>query len=181
MGYLICQKCKGYYKLQPGEKPEDFTDTCACGGNLRYAINMDVINTETPPINNPRNEKKEYQKSKNENKSNKTENKDNKSKLISCPDCGHQLSKKAKTCPNCGRKLNYIDIHGHRRKMTIPLLFTMMGGLLLFCLIILGIAFVLNSDFILFGDIGIFIVGVIMLSLAYNDNKKYFKQLKQTN
>lgn len=172
MGYLICQDCKGYYKLQDGEKPEDFTDKCACGGNLRYAINMDVINTETPPINNPNNKKKEYKKS---------ENKDNKSKLISCPDCGHQLSKKAKTCPNCGRKLNYIDIHGHRRKMTIPLLFALMGGLLLFCLIILGIAFVLNSDFILFGDISIFIVGVIMLLWAYNDNKKYFKQLKQTN
>ena len=34
-GYLICDKCNGYYKLQPGEKPEDF-EQCQCGGKLEY-------------------------------------------------------------------------------------------------------------------------------------------------
>lgn len=43
MGYLICQKCRGYYKLQDGESPKDFTDTCACGGKLRYAVSIDVV------------------------------------------------------------------------------------------------------------------------------------------
>lgn len=43
MGYLICEKCKGYYKLKPGENQEDFTDTCACGGKLRYAVDIDVV------------------------------------------------------------------------------------------------------------------------------------------
>ena len=33
--YLICDKCNGYYKLQPGEKPEDF-EQCQCGGKLEY-------------------------------------------------------------------------------------------------------------------------------------------------
>lgn len=36
MGYVICEKCGGYYELQPGEHPEDFSDTCECGGKLRY-------------------------------------------------------------------------------------------------------------------------------------------------
>ena len=36
MGYIVCDKCQGYYELQPGEYPEDFDDTCECGGKLRY-------------------------------------------------------------------------------------------------------------------------------------------------
>jgi len=35
-GYLVCDKCNRYYKLQPGESPEDFEDTCECGGKLEY-------------------------------------------------------------------------------------------------------------------------------------------------
>ncbi len=34
-GYMLCQECGGYYKLQPGELPEDF-DVCQCGGELEY-------------------------------------------------------------------------------------------------------------------------------------------------
>jgi hypothetical protein len=36
MGFLICDKCKGYYELQPGESLEDFSDQCECGGTLKY-------------------------------------------------------------------------------------------------------------------------------------------------
>lgn len=39
MGYIICEKCGGYYELQPGEHPEDF-DKCQCGGKLRYERKM---------------------------------------------------------------------------------------------------------------------------------------------
>jgi heat shock protein HtpX len=35
-GYLVCDKCNGYYKLQSGESPEDFTNRCDCGGKLEY-------------------------------------------------------------------------------------------------------------------------------------------------
>ncbi|MBP1945874.1 hypothetical protein [Methanobacterium petrolearium] len=35
-GYLVCDKCNGYYKLQPDESPDDFTDECECGGKLKY-------------------------------------------------------------------------------------------------------------------------------------------------
>ena len=34
MDYLICNKCKNYYELQPGESPEDFELDCQCGGKL---------------------------------------------------------------------------------------------------------------------------------------------------
>jgi hypothetical protein len=43
MGYLICDKCGGYYELQPGEKPEDFSNECECGGELIYSDSLDVI------------------------------------------------------------------------------------------------------------------------------------------
>ncbi|UTB31832.1 MAG: hypothetical protein NKF70_09985 [Methanobacterium sp. ERen5] len=35
MGYLICEKCGGYYELQKGELLSDF-DCCQCGGKLEY-------------------------------------------------------------------------------------------------------------------------------------------------
>jgi DNA-directed RNA polymerase subunit RPC12/RpoP len=27
--------------------------------------------------------------------------------LVNCPDCGHQVSKKAATCPACGRRIAF--------------------------------------------------------------------------
>ena len=48
MGYLICEKCGGYYKLEKGESPEDF-EACNCGGILSY---VDSIQKErTKPKN----------------------------------------------------------------------------------------------------------------------------------
>lgn len=35
-GYLVCDTCKGSYELQNGEKPEDFSSKCECGGNLKH-------------------------------------------------------------------------------------------------------------------------------------------------
>lgn len=34
-GYLVCSECGGYYELQEGESPEDFSE-CECGGKLRF-------------------------------------------------------------------------------------------------------------------------------------------------
>lgn len=35
-GYLTCEKCGGYYQLQPGESLDDFSDVCDCGGHLEF-------------------------------------------------------------------------------------------------------------------------------------------------
>ncbi|WP_161597496.1 hypothetical protein [Methanobacterium paludis] len=40
-GYLVCKSCKRYYKLQFGEKPEDFSDICESGGELKYMKSLD--------------------------------------------------------------------------------------------------------------------------------------------
>ena len=40
MGYVICEKCGGYYEIQEGESFTDF-DACQCGGRLTY---VDSIN-----------------------------------------------------------------------------------------------------------------------------------------
>jgi hypothetical protein len=34
-GYLVCERCNGYYKLGPGESPDDFS-LCQCHGKLSY-------------------------------------------------------------------------------------------------------------------------------------------------
>jgi hypothetical protein len=42
-GYLVCDKCGSYYQLQPGESPDDFEDTCECGGKIEYYENPDYV------------------------------------------------------------------------------------------------------------------------------------------
>lgn len=34
--FLVCDKCGGYYELQKGESPEEFSDECECGGHLEH-------------------------------------------------------------------------------------------------------------------------------------------------
>lgn len=63
-GYLVCEKCGGYYKLQPGESPEDFSDMCECGGKLKFVQELN-------------------DKSKNNKKSQKQNFKDNLTSLLS--------------------------------------------------------------------------------------------------
>lgn len=41
VGFLVCDKCGGYYSLLPGESPEDFSDVCECGGKWEYRENPD--------------------------------------------------------------------------------------------------------------------------------------------
>ena len=41
MPYLVCDRCGGYYELQLGESPEDFSDKCECGGHLNYVQDLD--------------------------------------------------------------------------------------------------------------------------------------------
>jgi hypothetical protein len=41
-GYLVCEDCSGYYKLEEGENPEDF-ESCRCGGTLKFTKKLDKI------------------------------------------------------------------------------------------------------------------------------------------
>ncbi|NYB53073.1 MAG: zinc ribbon domain-containing protein [Methanobacteriaceae archaeon] len=38
--FLVCDKCGGYYELQNGESPEDFSDECECGGHLEHKTEL---------------------------------------------------------------------------------------------------------------------------------------------
>ncbi|AXV36702.1 MAG: MFS transporter [Methanobacterium sp. BRmetb2] len=50
MGYLICNKCKSYYKLRSGESAKNFVDQCDCGGKLRYVKNLDIVDPQWRPV-----------------------------------------------------------------------------------------------------------------------------------
>jgi hypothetical protein len=54
MGYLICGKCKSYYKLQSNESKKDFARECKCGGKLRYVENLDIVDPSWKPTTFPR-------------------------------------------------------------------------------------------------------------------------------
>jgi Rad3-related DNA helicase len=57
MGFLVCEKCGGYYKLQSGESPDDFEE-CQCGGRLKYYKYIsDYIRTEDIPEESKNHEK----------------------------------------------------------------------------------------------------------------------------
>lgn len=65
VGYLICGKCKSYYKLESGESPKDFVSGCDCGGKLRYVENLDIVDpTWKPVIINRKSTKREILKEK---------------------------------------------------------------------------------------------------------------------
>jgi hypothetical protein len=51
MGYLICSKCKRYYKLEPDESRTDFMDKCSCEGKFRYVENLDIVDLSWKPVN----------------------------------------------------------------------------------------------------------------------------------
>nr|WP_319372842.1 hypothetical protein [uncultured Methanobacterium sp.] len=42
-GTFVCDKCKSYYELSPGETPEDYDLTCECGGKIRQAKKTSLI------------------------------------------------------------------------------------------------------------------------------------------
>ena len=67
MGYLICNDCKQYYELEPGEKPEDFSSKCSCDGLLVYKDNLDFFN--------PNNTEDEIDRQTNKNQYSNTSNK----------------------------------------------------------------------------------------------------------
>jgi hypothetical protein len=75
MGYLICENCGGYYELQPGESPDDFTDVCACGGKLIYSESLEGAEEDF--------------------KESET--------TVTCPHCGTENPEDRKICQSCKR------------------------------------------------------------------------------
>ena len=49
-GYLVCKKCGGYYQLQSNESPDDFSNTCECGGKIKYFKNINDFSTESEDL-----------------------------------------------------------------------------------------------------------------------------------
>ena len=41
-GFIFCEKCNGYYELQPGEYKENF-DNCDCGGKLKFVETIEAV------------------------------------------------------------------------------------------------------------------------------------------
>lgn len=91
MGYLVCEKCKSYYKLQEGESPTDFLDKCNCGGKLRYAENIDIVSSEwnQAPVSDI------------------------------CPNCGAKNINDANFCASCGKELKNIEKTKSSKSLTI--------------------------------------------------------------
>lgn len=81
MGYLICEKCEGYYELQKGEAADDF-QSCACGGKLKYVKNLDESILKS----------------------------DKSKKMSKCAYCGAENVNNDKFCGSCGKPLNMTVI-----------------------------------------------------------------------
>lgn len=81
MPYLVCENCNGYYVLQAGESPGDFSK-CKCGGSLRYVKKLNKRYNQRKSLN----------------------------KLNICPRCGKQNIKTSKICVFCGKILKSSKI-----------------------------------------------------------------------
>jgi hypothetical protein len=76
LGYLVCEKCSGYYELKEGESINNF-ESCECGGELTYHNSIEFLNEE-----------------------------ENLNNLIFCPSCGKETPIEGKFCAECGMDLN---------------------------------------------------------------------------
>lgn len=76
-GYLICDRCNGYYELQNDESPDDFINVCNCGGKLVYSKNLQKIKHD------------------NDHKM-----------VVTCPYCQTKNPKYSQYCMECGVKLS---------------------------------------------------------------------------
>ena len=81
MGYLVCEKCKSYYELQLGEKPEDFDGKCECGGELKYLETIESTDNK---------------------------NMEEMESTVTCPRCGTENPENATLCKSCKRFLKPI-------------------------------------------------------------------------
>jgi hypothetical protein len=130
MGYLICEKCEGYYELQEGESQEDF-EQCHCGGKLKYSDSLH--DAYVKPSENTG--KVSTETVKNES-SKQTRNKDpvftdfqnSKMEKKFCSECGAEIRKDSLYCYKC--KKPYYSEFKEKRKIsrTIELLLGILGG-----------------------------------------------------
>ena len=166
-GYLTCDKCGGYYELQPGESPEDF-DSCECGGKLVYAENLDENGKKIPQ----------------------------KSKMVNtkfCLNCGTEINEKSKTCPECG-VIQPINGDNQVNKNKKPLYKKKSPGLaVIYSILILGVGQVYNGQklkglLIFLAGVTLALLGLGVLTLiillyavidAYNTAKKINKKLEE--
>lgn len=91
MGYLVCDRCGGYYELQEGEHPEDFSLECQCGGYLRYVESLDEDEL------------------------------DESGETWYCPSCGRGIRAGSKSCKFCGQQFLLDEPKPKSRKKFIAI------------------------------------------------------------
>lgn len=102
MGYLICEKCRGYYKLQKGESLSDF-DCCQCGGKLKYyedSIDEKILDNNTVGYNHKLKTSDEIKKIIDYNI-----DFDKNAELKKCRSCGTLNHNESKFCSKCDKSL----------------------------------------------------------------------------
>lgn len=133
MGYLVCKKCGGYYELEEGESPEDFSN-CECGGDLEY---LDEL----------------------EPSGNSSEAKDS----LICSSCGAEIEEGTKFCGKCGystipqspktsgkvnisdqkKRINkvFLNAKDHWMKFSTRMRIASIGSALIILLVLIGVVF----------------------------------------
>lgn len=120
MGYLKCDTCGGSYELENKESPDDFSDTCECGGTLTYfegtnpVQNNNIVSNFKPNIGD----------------------------LKPCPHCDFNNKPDAKFCKQCGKKLEKNFINRINDEIN---LFTVFIGLGVSCIVLIIGSFLFGS------------------------------------
>lgn len=106
---MVCNKCRGYYELQPGESPEDFDLTCECGGKLEF-FDFDENNNHSLDENEVviGNKTGSYDTSPKQRINNYVKSLDA-AGLIKCPSCGSLNRRGSFSCSVCGKLLESVN------------------------------------------------------------------------
>jgi len=112
-GYLLCEKCGGYYELEDYESPEDFSE-CTCGGKLKYIKNMDELKPPTPEPVVKEDKAGVISQQTNE----RTDSQGSNIIPIFCTECGAENRPDSVFCFKCGKRFDDMAI-GHKRQRAI--------------------------------------------------------------
>ena len=68
------------------------------------------------------------------------------SNLVKCPDCGKEISRKAKSCPNCGCPINQKNISKIFKQGALENVIFLCGAIIILCVIIVNVIFIKISN-----------------------------------
>ncbi|PQJ12636.1 hypothetical protein CJD36_002520 [Flavipsychrobacter stenotrophus] len=93
--------------------------------------------------------------------------------LISCSECGRQISNQAKVCPNCGVPIRLSQVTIEKTSKEVKKM-QVMGWVVLMIFVIIGLVAINQNNTVLMG-VGSFGIFSVLIYIFYTQIKKWWQ------